>query len=388
MVDAEPRHPLKFVANAPFRIGQWRINPALDEVSREGTTVRLEPRTMRLLVCLAEQAGKVVSVNQLLDTVWKDLVVTKYSVYQAVGVLRRALADDPKQPTYIANVPRRGYRLVAAVSADEHPAALPTETRRAVDLQKQWPPLAEESPDESQQVAPAARGSQTLGRRIERYGSILIALLVLAGSVWGFLRLGNERPSGISAAGPVRARATSATFAPPRHSVAVLPFSNLSGDPKQDYFCDGMTEQVINALSQNDAMKVISRTSSFSFKGQDAVIGAIARRLNVEAILEGSVRRSGKKVRISAQLINAVNDSHIWSRDYDRDLSDVLAVQTEIATSVAHELQARTADRYAAADSVDVDATTSRSKTRVMSLLPQTLVAHETEHTRAAISEQ
>ena len=135
-------------------------------------------------------------------------------------------------------------------------------------------------------------------------------------------------------------------------------------------------------------MKVISRTSSFSFKGQDADFGAIARKLNVEAILEGSVRRSGKEVRITAQLINAANGFYIWSRKYDRDLSDVLALQTEIATSVAHELQARTADSYATADTGVVDATTSRSKTRVTSLLPQRLLARETEHTRTAIGGQ
>jgi TolB-like protein/DNA-binding winged helix-turn-helix (wHTH) protein len=384
---------VNFVANAPFRLGQWRIDPALGEISSEGTTVKLEPRAMRLLVCLAEEAGEVVSVNQLLDTVWKDVVVTKYSVYQAVGVLRRVLADDPKDPTYIANVPRRGYRLLAAVSQEaqaQDPAAVATDTPREADLQKQWSSLPEDSPDETRHIALAERGgNQTYGRRMElRYGSIPIALLVLAGCVWWFLRLGDEHPSGTAAASPIRAGTSSATFAPPPHSVAVLPFSNLSGDPRQEYLSDGMTEEVINALSQIDAMKVISRTSSFSFKGQDADIGAIARKLNVEAILEGSVRRSGKEVRITAQLINAANGFYIWSRKYDRDLSDVLALQTEIATSVAHELQARTADRYATADNGVVDATTSRSKTRVTSLLPQRLLARETEHTRTAISGQ
>src|SRR6516165_5317376 len=99
-------------------LGPWRVDPACDEISRDGTTVKLEPRTMRVLVCLAERAGDIVSVNDLLDAVWKDLVVTQYSVYQAVAVLRRALGDNPKDPTYIASVPRRGYRLIAPVEAD------------------------------------------------------------------------------------------------------------------------------------------------------------------------------------------------------------------------------------------------------------------------------
>src|SRR5215467_7135103 len=103
------------VGKAIFRFGQWRVDPALDEISRDGQTVKLEPRTMQILVCLAERPGEVVSVNQLLDAVWKDLVVTPHSVYQAIAALRRALGDDPKDPTYIANVTRRGYRLVAPV---------------------------------------------------------------------------------------------------------------------------------------------------------------------------------------------------------------------------------------------------------------------------------
>jgi adenylate cyclase len=121
----------------------------------------------------------------------------------------------------------------------------------------------------------------------------------------------------------------------------VLPFTNLSGDVTQEYFSDGITEELIVALSQIDALKVIARTSSFSFKGKDIDIGTMARKLNVAAILEGSVRRSGNKVRIAVQLINATNGFHIWSRDYDRDLNDVLALQTDIATAVTQELQVK-----------------------------------------------
>jgi serine/threonine-protein kinase len=130
-------------------------------------------------------------------------------------------------------------------------------------------------------------------------------------------------------------------FAPPPHSVAVLPFANLSGDPRQDYFSDGMSEELINALAHIDALQVIARTSSFSFKGQNADIGTIARKLNVAAVLEGSVRRSGNTVRVTAQLINAVSGLHMWSQEYDRDLKDALILQTDIATAVAQQLQAK-----------------------------------------------
>lgn len=337
---------VNLVGNAAFRIGLWRVDPALDEISRDGTTIKLEPRTMRVLVCLAEHAGEVVSVNQLLDAVWKDLVVTQYSVYQAIGVLRRALGDNPKKPTYIASVLRRGYRLIAPIEPDantQNALALPGEAPAAGEVEEKPGPAL----GEAREVAPAApEERQTVKRRWGlRYGSILIALLVLAGAVWFSLRLGHEHPAVGSAAYPADttpgAEADSAGFTPPPHSVAVLPFTNLSGDPKQEYFSDGMTEELINALAQIDALRVTARTSSFSFKGKDADIGTIARKLNVAVILEGSVRRSGSKVRVTAQLINGVNGFHAWSQDYDRDLNNVLNLQTDIATAVAHELQAK-----------------------------------------------
>ena len=135
--------------------------------------------------------------------------------------------------------------------------------------------------------------------------------------------------------------APAGAFAPPVHSVAVLPFTNLSGDPTQDYFSDGVSEELINALSHVEALQVSARTSSFSFKGKNADIGAIARKLNVAAILEGSIRRSGNTVRITAQLINTVNGYHLWSQNYDRDLRDILTLQTDIATAVAQEMQVK-----------------------------------------------
>jgi len=334
-----------------FRIGEWRIDPALDEISRDGVTVKLEPRTMRVLVCLAERAGEVVSVNELLDRVWKDLVVTQYSVYQAIAVLRRALGDDPKAPTYIANVARRGYRLVAPIGTvgpaqNEEPPAEPVAAGRQGD--SQGPPEAQApGKDRTRDGLPPSVADEVRerGNRL-RYGSMLLALLVLAGIVaWIFLRPEREHPLALPAASPASTTAgadsMSVDFAPPPHSVAVLPFSNLSGDPRQEYFSDGMTEELINALAQINALKVTARTSSFAFKGKDTDIKTIARTLNVGAVLEGSVRRSGNQVRITAQLIDAVNGFHIWSQDYDRDLTNVLALQTDIATSVAQELRAK-----------------------------------------------
>lgn len=140
---------------------------------------------------------------------------------------------------------------------------------------------------------------------------------------------------------PANLVAGTATFTPPPHSIAVLPFTNFSGDPQQEYFSDGISEELINALSHIDSLKVAARTSSFYFKGKDVDIGTIARKLDVAAVLEGSIRRSGNTIRITAQLINTVNGFHIWSENYDRDLKDVLVLQTNIATAVAQQLRAK-----------------------------------------------
>jgi len=186
---------MSLVGDAVFRLRQWRVDPALDEISRDGKTVKLEPRTMQVLVCLAERSGEVVSVNQLLDVVWKDLVVTPDSVYQAVAVLRRALGDDPKYPTYIANLLRRGYPPVAPVEVDAQtpdPVRLPSQLSAGTELEEQQTPAK----DKLEQLASApSEGSQIVRRRTGlRYGSILIALLVVAGSaLWLTSRLNRER---------------------------------------------------------------------------------------------------------------------------------------------------------------------------------------------------
>src|SRR5450631_2144207 len=149
------------------------------------------------------------------------------------------------------------------------------------------------------------------------------------------------QPSPDAASGsPTRPRSAAAEFAPPPHSIAVLPFVNMSGDPKQDYFSDGLSEELLNSLVAIRDLQVAARTSSFTFKGKNDDVADIAHKLNVGAVLEGSVRKDGNQVRITAQLINASTGFHLWSQTYDRDLKNVLALQTEIATSVTRALQA------------------------------------------------
>jgi serine/threonine-protein kinase len=168
--------------------------------------------------------------------------------------------------------------------------------------------------------------------------SILIALLVVAGSVlWWVSRNTHERVAPPLAA--TSSTAPAAPFNPPPHSIAVLPFVNMSGDKEQEYFSDGLTEELLNSLSRINELQVAARTSSFSFQGEHPDIATVAHKLNVASVLEGSVRRSGQTVRITAQLNNALTGYHLWSQTYDRDLGDVLKLQTEIATAVAGALK-------------------------------------------------
>jgi TolB-like protein/Tfp pilus assembly protein PilF len=188
-------------------------------------------------------------------------------------------------------------------------------------------------------------------RRLKRP---LVALAALAVAVLGYFAFdklwlprhltagttGTAAPPATSAPGAATAGSATPAFTPPPHSIAVLPFVNMSGDPKQDYFSDGMSEELLNSLASVRDLQVAARTSSFSYKGSGTNVADIARQLNVGAILEGSVRKEGARVRITAQLINAVTGFHLWSQTYDRELRNVLALQTDIANAVTKALQA------------------------------------------------
>lgn len=285
-----------------FRIGDWLVDPAIDEISRAGNVHKLEPRAMRALVCLAERAGEVVSVEQLLDAVWKDVVVTPESVYQAIAALRRALGDDPKQPAYIANVVRRGYRLIAPVSRDG--AAAPVAAADA---------------------ATPARDP----RRVARFVVMAVVCALAVGAVatvW--LGMRDE------AAGDDAAQA-----AIPERSIAVLPFDDMSERRDQEYFADGMAEEVLDMLARIPQLKVIARTSSFQFKGRNVDLRDIGARLGATYIVQGSVRKVGSRIRVTSQLIDVQSGTHLWVGTYDREFDDILNVQDQIAANIGRALQ-------------------------------------------------
>jgi transcriptional activator of cad operon len=289
-----------------LRIGAWRVNAVSGQISREGETVRVEARTMRLLLCLAEHAGQVVSIDDLLEQVWAGVIVTPDSVYQAVTSLRRLLGDDPKQPSYIATVPRLGYRMVASVGP-------------WVDQPLNSPPAAE-------------RTEPAIQRRLKNWtllgaGAAIPLILVLTFLVYG--RFGSAAHSG---AGPAAV--------PAQTSIAVLPFLDLTSESMdQEFFADGMTEELIDRLSKIPGLRVPPPTSSFYFKGRKISIADIAKSLGVAYVLDGSLRKSGSTMRIAARLVRADNGFVVWSETYDRPLDDTLKIQDDIAGEVTKALR-------------------------------------------------
>ena len=292
-----------------FQVGDFRVDPMADEISRGGAMVKLEPRCMALLIYLSEHAGQVLSVEDILDHVWKDVVVNPDSVYQAVATLRRLLEDDAKSPKYIANVVRRGYRLIAQVTAT---SAVPSTQPPAPDLPRP--------------VVPGLQPPVTKSR----LGFVLALMSFAAVGVAAALWIWYRAHASDAAAGA----AASVT----ENSVAVLPFLDLSERKDEGFFADGISDELINVLSRQPEIRVPARTSSFYFKDRPQKVAEIAHSLNVRYLLEGSVRKSGDTLRVSAQLIRADSGFNIWSQTYDRPLTDVFKLQDEIAAAVVSSL--------------------------------------------------
>ena len=297
---------------------------------------------MRLLLCLAENAGEVVSIDELLNQVWSEVTVTSDSVYQAVASLRRLLGDDSKRPTYIATVPRLGYRMVATVSswAGPLPGLLPGSfAEQSMGQKGSSRAPASEEPAPEKIDAPATSIAPTTGPHRQ-------ARFMKAGFAWAF---GAVICLALVAAFQVHARfATSshvvspALVPQPQKSIAVLPFLDLTEGMKEEEFADGMTEELIDKLSKIPEIRVAAPTSSFYFKGKQVPIADIAKSLGVAYILDGSVRKSGGRLRVAARLMLADDGYVLWSETYDRPFTDIIMVQDDIAGEVTKTLRAST----------------------------------------------
>jgi transcriptional activator of cad operon len=318
-----------------LRIGAWCVNPASGQISRNGETAQVEVRTMRLLLCLAEHAGEVVSSEDLLNHVWSGVFVNQDSVYQAVASLRRLLGDDPKQPAYIETVPRLGYRLVATVSPWTDPSISQTGSSRASDSEHSAPAVPD-TPTIAAPHVPKKSGPRLGAAFMWAAGAALCLALTVV-----FLLRGKAANNNHS---------TSSVVSPqPQKSIAVLPFLDLTDEMNQEPFADGVTEELIDKLSKIPGLRVPPPTSSFSFKGKlwphshgtpQITIADIAKTLGVAYVLDGSVRKSGAKVRVDTRLIRADNGYVIWSETYDRPFDDILMVQDDIAGEVTKALKA------------------------------------------------
>jgi TolB-like protein/DNA-binding winged helix-turn-helix (wHTH) protein len=300
----------------PLRIGDWCVDPASGQISRQGETARLEARAMRLLLCLAEHAGEVVSIDDLLNQVWTGVIVSPDSVYQAVTSLRRTLGDNPRQPVYIATAPRLGYRMVATVE--------PWTDR----------PNGQTAGND---VATTSSGKAALrlssGLVLAVIGAFGVALVIagLGAAFVAFLIHGK-----VSLRRPAE---TASVVAQPQNAIAVLPFLDLTQGMKEEESADGMTEELIDKLSKIPGLRVSSATASFYFKGKQIPVADIAKSLGVIWVLDGSVRKSGTWMRVDARLMRADNGYVVWSETYDQPMTNLLMVQDDIAGAVAKALR-------------------------------------------------
>jgi transcriptional activator of cad operon len=292
-------------------IGDWRVNGATGEIARADETIRLETRAMRLLLCLAERPGEVVSIDELLTQVWGEISVSQDSVYQAVASLRRVLGDDPKKPSYIATEPRLGYRMVAKVTPWIDSAA---EALAASD-------------GESAVKREAGRGRWFWAVVAAGFAGLLVVIVVHG-------KIANDDRA---AANAVLAQQT-------QRSIAVLPFLDLTEGMKQEEFADGMTEELIDKLSKIPGLRVPAPTASFFYKGKQLPVAEMAKALGVAYVLDGSVRKAGDRVRVAARLVRAENGYVMWTENYDRPFGDILMVQDDIAGEVTKALKASIGD--------------------------------------------
>lgn len=299
-----------------LKFGDCTLDLSRFELRRNGHSLKLEKIPMDLLILLVRRDGALVTREEIIETLWgPDVFVdTEQGINTAIRKIRQALHDDPDKPRYVQTVVGRGYRFVAPLAAEEQQAV-------AADAVAPVVATTEASPQTSSGIS---------RRPFWMWGAALLAAL---GIMAGLLLRGSGNPAGASAT------------AKPIRSIAVLPLENLSGDPAQEYFVDGMTDELITQLAKLSEMRVISRTSVMRYKGARKPLPEIARELKVDAIVEGTIVRSGSRVRVRAQLIRAAEDQHLWAETYERDLSDVLTLQTELASAIAQQVEGKLTSR-------------------------------------------
>ena len=295
--------------------GPFEFDSSSGELRKHGVKIKLQGQPVEILTLLLSRPGTVVTREELQRRLWPEdtFVDFESSLNAAVKRLRAALSDSPEKPKFVETLARRGYRFIATI---EHPILAGSES---IAIPAATAPSAEISAD-------AEAGSPVRGNRAK--------ILVLTGVVAIALL------AGLSFA-RVRERLIGRRSASPIHSLAVLPLVNLSGDAEQEYFADGLTEALTTELGKISALRVISRTSAMQYKGTRKKLTEITRELSVDAVVEGTVARSGSHLRITANLVQVSPERHLWAESYESDMGDVLALQGELAQSIATAIQVK-----------------------------------------------
>jgi TolB-like protein/DNA-binding winged helix-turn-helix (wHTH) protein len=293
------------------RFGVFEVDLTAGEVRKAGLRKKLAGQPFQVLQALLERPGEVVTREELRQRIWPENTFVDYelALKKAVNRLREVLGDSAESPRFIETVPRRGYRFIGSISGPSIP-----------------PESGEQSPSVTQSFESPKSTTHQRAQSFLKLGLSLV-LLAIAGILLG------------SNVGKLRNRIFATSRSSEIHSVAVLPFKNLSNEPEQEYFVDGITDELITDLAKIRELRVISHTSVMPYKGVAKSLGTIAGELNVDAIVEGTVLRSGNRVRVTAQLLRVSPERHIWADSYQGDLADVLSLQDRVARSIAREVR-------------------------------------------------
>ena len=295
-----------------FRFGAFELDLRTGELRKDGLRIRLQEQPFQVLGMLLEHPGEVVTREELQKKLWPagTFVDFEHGLNKAINKIRDALGDSAESPRFLETVARHGYRFLGEVKVAEGASV------RSPELVTQAHPAAEAQDLLTGKLTMPKRHLSSIARKI----SLTVVLLLMASLATWKVHPWNR-------ASPVI------------HSLAVLPLESLSSDASQDYFADGMTDELISDLGQISALRVISRTSVMAYKHAHKPLPQIARELNVDAVVEGTVLRSGDQVRITAQLIEAAADKHLWSRSYEGELRNTLALQNQVASAIADQIR-------------------------------------------------
>ena len=300
----------------------FRLDSANQCLWRGEERAQITPKAFDVLRYMVENAGRLVTQDELLEALWPESYVNQEVLRKYILEIRKVLGDRPEKPEFIETVTKRGYRFIAAVvDSGEEPADSPT------TKMKSGVAVTEKAAIEDQVVRETAASEQQASsgeRRARKLAIIQVLAVIVAAGIGGYFWFAQIRPN---------APSTNKT------SIAVLPFVDLSPAQDQAYFSDGFAEQLINDLAQVSGLKVVGRSSSFQFRSKDVDLHEVGRRLGVANVLEGSVRRDGNHVRVTAELVKTADGFQLWSRTYDREINDILAVQDEVALAAAGALQ-------------------------------------------------